>query len=320
MHARDRRCERAFDFPKLGPSTPSRALAADVAQPRNSTSKKSAAEMTEHLRCRPSGFQEGAMRRQFTIIGMFITAALACPGLSQATPITLDAGSFTATYHPQAFSGGWSVGSSFASVDGWDLQSSQFQVSTGSNRLRIDFVELPPHAPDPSLDNRTGAVTQLSVSSAGHYDGKAQLKLPVTLRADAEDETAYRISLGMSVSGSAYTPFVLPGVFTTPILSQVSGSLSTGYGNAETSTTPLLVTVPATEMVFSQYVAPGDAVTAISGVFAARGGYVKGVTACARKAIRGSKEIMRHVRKAMPKPINTNAIHLYMPHRLADFQ
>jgi hypothetical protein len=144
---------------------------------------------------------------------------------------------------------------------------------------------LPPHAPDPRLDNRTGAVTQLSVSSAGHYDGKAQLNLPLTLQADAGGETAYRISLGMSVSGSAYTPFVLPGVFTTPILSQVSGSLSTGYGNAETSTTPLLVTVPAsgispaTEMVFSQYVAPGDAVTAISGVFAARGGYVKGVTA-----------------------------------------
>jgi hypothetical protein len=227
------------------------------------------------------------MRQQLKLISisMWLTGALAWPGFALASPVTVDAGSFEATYDTQSFSAGWDVSSSYASVDGWDLRSSQFQVSTGSNRLRIDFVELPPHPVDPQTDNRTGPVTLLAASSAGYYDGHAHLNLPLSLRADVPGDTAYRISLGLSMSGSAYTPFVLPGVFPTPILSQVSGGLSTGYDQSEVALMPVLLTVPpsgmspATEMVFSQSVSPSDEITSISGVFAARGGYVKGVTA-----------------------------------------
>jgi hypothetical protein len=198
----------------------------------------------------------------------FIAAAL-LPLMAQASPVTVDAGNFTATYDTSAFSSYWSAGS----YDGYTLQPSQYQVSTGANSLRIDLVALPAGT---SAGGHQGASTLLYATGTGFYASNLALNLPLTLAADAAGTTAYRITIGTHLSGLPYELNPLASASNNG--SQVTGSLSaTSVSEGTASLMAVSATVPpegiATpiQTIYSGQVGAGFDLSSITGSFRAYG-------------------------------------------------
>lgn len=175
----------------------------------------------------------------------------------------MDAGNFTATYDTSAFLSGWSV-----PVDGYLLQPSQYQVSTGLNSLRIDIVQLPSGAPNPS--SHQGPETLLSVVGTPSYAGSLSVNLPLTLTADAPGTKGYRISIGTSLSASSYDP-------SSNAPSNVSGTVSLKAANASVASIAVSASVPTqgittpVKTIYSAEVGPAFDLASIVGQIRAYG-------------------------------------------------
>ena len=227
-----------------------------------------------------------------------LAALLAMPLMAQAAAVTVDAGNFNATYDTSAFTAGRSISSNIGQgIDGYAFNPAQFQVSTGQNSLRIDFVELP--AGIPSYYH--GADTLLSATGLASLKNKLSLALPLTLTADLPDTTAYRITIGTYLSGTPYTPF------SETSLSGANGNVSITNAEGATSTLiPITATVPTQgittpiKTVYTGLIGPDFDLTAITGSVNVTGAYTK--PCCGVTATFGIDYIQIEAISAVPEP------------------
>jgi hypothetical protein len=197
-----------------------------------------------------------------------VTCLLLTPFLAHATAVTVDAGSFTATYDTSAFSASWVAYLSNYPVEGYDLAASQFVVSTGPDTLRIDIVQLPPG----SNSFHQGADTLLSASGG---TGKLSFNLPMTLSATLPASTAYEVTIGTHVSGSAYTPFENSESSAQGIVT-IAGTGNTPDAQLEVKSIvdPSGISTPVVNL-YSSLFGPNADLSAISGLINVEGAYTK---------------------------------------------
>jgi hypothetical protein len=194
------------------------------------------------------------------------------PLWAHATAVTVDVGSFIATYDTATFSAGRAISSASGSgIDGYSLAASQFKVSTGADSLRIDFVELPPG----SNSYYQGADTLLFVSGSIMTINQLTFNLPMTLRAALPALTAYEVTIGTHLSGSAYTQWQSS---TSDAEGQVTilgtGAIPATQIAVNESVGPSGLT-PAVATQYSGLFGTNDDLSAISGSFKVAGAYSK---------------------------------------------
>lgn len=172
---------------------------------------------------------------------------LLAPLWAHATAVTVDAGSFTATYDTATFFAGRAFTSNTGQgIDGYNLAASQYAVSTGTDSLRIDFVELPPG----TNSYYQGADTLLYLTGTANTVNKLSFNLPMTLSASLPATTAYEVTIGTHVSGSGYTQF--------------SNSTSYVQGSVTISGTD---NVSATQVAVNATVGPDGVLTPVAGLY-----------------------------------------------------
>jgi hypothetical protein len=193
--------------------------------------------------------------------------------VAQALPMTVDVGSFSATYDVDRFEASWQALIYEGAIAEWTLQPAQYQVTTGADSFRVQFIEDPNLPPGPSPAN-----TLLRIGAGGDNFGSGSLDLPLTLQAPTG--TRFTVSMGLDYIGSGYGPPPV-NVSPNPIPSTFAGTLSVTTGGQSVPLIPFKFTVPPegqslTSVVLSGELPEAASLTSIVGDFSAHQGEHRG--------------------------------------------